>query len=76
MSPYTPHAQIVETEEIHGTLRQPTPEELTVIEEYRNLYRERFDEYPAGTHWVDTLRTMVLLRRPGGLPGSETYKGR
>lgn len=69
---YTPHAQIAKTETFYGRLTQPTPKELVVIEAYRERYREAFAEYPAGTHWIDGLGELVVLRRPGGLPGGAT----
>lgn len=68
MSPYTPHAQLVTTEMMVGRLAQPSPEELEKIEAYRAAYQVAFGREPAGTHWVDGLDKLVLLRRAGGLP--------
>jgi len=66
---YTPHAQIARTENIYGRLEQPKPPELEVIETYRETYRQAFGVYPAGTHYIDGLDLLVVLRRPGGRPG-------
>ena len=68
VSPYTPHAQIARNETLYGRLTQPTPAELVVIDAYRATYLQAFGVQPAGTHWVDGLQVMVLLRRDGGLP--------
>jgi len=67
---YTPHAQIAKTENFYGQLHQPTQGQLIVIDAYRERCREAFGEWPAGTHWIDELKELVVLRRPGGLPGS------
>lgn len=64
---YCAHAQIVEGENVYGRYRDPTDEELRWIEEYRRLYREQFGVDPAGTHWIDNVRSLVNLLRPGGI---------
>jgi hypothetical protein len=74
MSPYTPHARIIDEELVQGHAHEPTPEQLEKIEAYREAYLRMFDVYPAGSHWVDTVGRMVLLRRPGGLPGCAAEK--
>jgi hypothetical protein len=66
--PYAPHAQLLEKEQWLGRRREPTPEQLAVIEAYGEKYREAFGEWPAGTHWVDALGLFVSFLRPGGLP--------
>lgn len=65
MSPYTPHARIVVTETVEGRSKEPTPDELVKLEDYRARYRNEFDEYPAGTHFVDTIQKFVIFRRSG-----------
>lgn len=65
MSPYTPHARIVVSETVRGRSREPTPEELEKLEHYRNRYCREFEEYPAGTHFVDTLQKFAIFRRDG-----------
>jgi hypothetical protein len=66
---YTPHAQIAKEETIYGRTLQPTPEQLVHIEAYRAAYQKAFGAEPAGTHWIDTVKELVLLRRAGGLSG-------
>ena len=66
--PYTPHAQLIESEQWLGRRKEPTPEQLTVIEEYRGKYLRTFGPYPAGTHYIDGLDLFVSLLRPGGIP--------
>jgi hypothetical protein len=46
--PYTPHAQIIESETCYTRRREPTPAQLTVIEECREAYRQTLGAYPAG----------------------------
>jgi hypothetical protein len=72
---YTPHAQIAREERLIGRLVQPNPEELRLIEVYRTNYHAAFGVEPVGTHWLDSLGCMVLLRRAGGLPGQEATDG-
>lgn len=74
MSPYTAHAQIIDEEKVQGMAHQPTPDQLGKIEQYRETYKKAYGVYPAGSHWVDTVGKMVLLRRPGGLPGWSAEK--
>lgn len=65
MTPYTPHARIVVEERVEGHSREPDPGELRALEEYREKYRQTFGEWPAGTHWVDTLQKFAIFRRSG-----------
>jgi hypothetical protein len=65
---YTPHAQLIVTEEWLGRREEPSPEQLAVIEEYREKYLQTFGAYPAGSHYIDSLDCFVALLRPGGLP--------
>lgn len=65
MTPYTPHARIVVTETVEGRSREPAPAELEKLEEYRQTYYNAFGEYPAGTHFVDTLQKFAIFRRSG-----------
>ncbi len=67
MSPFTAHAQIVSTENVYGAYQEPTSEELEKIEAYREQYRQAFGEYPAGSHWIDSIKQLVSLLRPGGI---------
>jgi hypothetical protein len=66
---YTPHAQVVEGEEVYGRYRDPSEKELVVIEAYRATYLQAFGVEPAGTHWIDGVRSLVSLLREGGIPG-------
>jgi hypothetical protein len=68
VSPYTAHAQIIDEERVEGQCHQPSPDELALIEEYRETYLKAYGLYPAGSHWVEAVGKMVLLRRPGGIP--------
>jgi hypothetical protein len=74
VSPYTPHAQIADSETMYGRLHQPTAEQLLRIEAYREAYEKVFGAEPAGTHWIDTLGELVMLRRHGGLPAFDPSK--
>lgn len=65
MTPYTPHARIVEDEQIVGSSREPDADERFALEAYREKYREAFGEWPAGVHYVDTLKKLALFRRAG-----------
>jgi hypothetical protein len=65
VTPYTPHARIVVSEKVEGRSREPTPEELEKLEDYRRRYNNEFGEWPAGTHFVDTLQKFALFRRDG-----------
>lgn len=65
---YCAHAQVVLSEQVYGQFRNPTPGELTIIEAYRERYRVTFGEYPAGHHWIDDVKALVSLLRPGGMP--------
>jgi hypothetical protein len=67
--PYTAHAQVVEGEEVYGPYREPTAQELVVIEAYRATYLQAFGVEPAGTHWIDGVGSLVSLLREGGIPG-------
>lgn len=67
MTAYTAHAQIVEEEHSYGSWKQPTEEQLKSIEAYREQYRQAFGVYPAGSHWIDDVRALVRLLRPGGI---------
>jgi hypothetical protein len=40
-----------------------------VIEAYRATYLQAFGVEPAGTHWIDGVRSLVSLLREGGIPG-------
>jgi hypothetical protein len=62
---YTPHARIVVKERVEGLSREPNPGELQALEEYREKYLQSFGEWPAGTHFVDTLQKFALFRREG-----------
>jgi hypothetical protein len=70
VSPFTARAQIVLDEKVYGRFRDPTEEEMVVIDAYREKYKEVFGEYPAGTHWVDGVSALVSLLRPGGITSS------
>jgi hypothetical protein len=70
MRTYTPHAQLIENEEWFGRWKEPTPEQLVVIEAYREKYLQAFGVYPAWTHYIDALDRFVSLLRPGGIPDS------
>jgi hypothetical protein len=72
VTPYTAHAQIVEGESVYGRYRDPRIAEITLIEIYRERYRDAFEVYPAGTHWVDSVNALVNLLRPGGIPTSSS----
>jgi hypothetical protein len=61
----TPHARIVVDERVEGRSREPNPDELKALEEYRQKYRQTFGEYPAGTIWVDALQKFAIFRRSG-----------
>lgn len=63
---FTAHAQVVDTEEVYGRYLEPTPGQLEIIEAYREKYRQAFEVYPAGSHWVDGVGLVSLLR-PGGI---------
>ena len=65
---YTPHAQLITDEQWLGRRSQPTPEQLVVVEDYREKYLQAFGVYPAGSHYLDALDAFVALLRPGGLP--------
>lgn len=68
MTPYTSRAQVVDGEEkVYGRYREPTPDELEHIDYYREKYLATFGVYPAGTHWIDEVRALVNLLRPGGI---------
>lgn len=67
MTPYTAHAQVVVGEEVYGRYREPTQAELEDIELYRRRYRSEFGVYPVGTHWIDAVKALVNLLRPGGI---------
>ena len=62
---YTPHARIVISEKVQGQSREPTTDELIVLDSYREVYRLTFGEWPAGTHFVDALKTFAIFRRAG-----------
>ena len=48
---------------------QPTPEQLVVIEEYREKYLQAFGVYPAGSHYLDALdKTSCGCSAPAGIP--------
>jgi hypothetical protein len=66
------HAQMVLSEQVYGQFRNPTPEQLIVIEAYRERYRATFGEYPAGHHWIDGVKALVSLLRPDGIPDSDS----
>ncbi|MEO7136610.1 MAG: hypothetical protein ABI037_02735 [Gemmatimonadales bacterium] len=55
------------SEQVYGRFRDPTPEELAVIEDYREKYRAIYGIYPAGSHWIDGVGALVSLLRPGGI---------
>ena len=62
---YTPHAQLIENEEWFGRRKEPTPEQLVVIEAYREKYLQAFGAYPAGrtTSTARPLRVAPAARR-------------
>lgn len=64
---YISRAQMCETDMVYGRFRDPTPEELVVIDEYREKYLAAFGVYPAGSHWVDGVHSLVNMVRPGGI---------
>jgi len=73
MTPYIGRAQIVvDDEKVYGRYRDPTPEELLLIDEYRERYQQAFGVEPAGSHWIDSVRALVSLLRAGGISISET----
>jgi hypothetical protein len=75
VTPYTPHARIVVEERVEGRSREPAPEELELLEDYRQSYNAAFGNYPAGTHFVDTLQKFAIFRR-SGLPQDQPEERR
>lgn len=64
MSHYRP---IVRDEQIMATNMRPTAEQAARIEEYVAQYLAEFGHAPAGLHWVNSIREMVLLPPPAAL---------
>ena len=64
---YTPHARIVISEKVQGQSREPTTDELIVLDSYREVYRLTFGEWPAG-RWRTSSAHRRSVSRRAGLP--------
>lgn len=54
-------APVIADEKVTRRRRQPTPDQLRVIEAYRDSYGTAFGVEPAGLHWLERLQAFVLL---------------